>query len=88
MSRTPAPTRIATYVEEAAAAHGVEPLAVMHDRPMGRNRGSPCHPVALARRAVWHRLRADGFGVAAIGRATGFHHTTVIHALRRPEPVA
>ncbi len=75
ISPAPSASRIERYAAEAAAAHGVEPAEVM-----GTAR---TFALVQARWAVWKRLSNEGFSTSSIARAVGFHHTTVMHALRK-----
>ena len=66
--------RVRLYACIAAAKQGTTIAAVLGDV---RSR-----PEVTARREVWRRLKADGFGVAAIGRMTNRDHSTIVHGLR------
>ncbi len=74
-SRAPSVSRVERYAVEVAAAYGIAASDVM-----GTARTAD---FVSARWAMWKRLFDDGFSMAAIGRAVGRHHTTVMHALRK-----
>ena len=66
-------TDLAAFFRREAAIHALPGL-------MAKQRAKD----AAARQTVMRRLRADGFSLAQIGRMVGRHHTTVLHATRKP----
>lgn len=77
ISPAPSASRVEQYAAEAAAAHDITPEDLM-----GRGRAVK---LVRARCVVWKRLFDEGFSMNAIALAVGRHHTTVMHALRKPE---
>ena len=73
--RAPSALRVERYAAEAASTYGISATDVM----------GTARTVAFvsARCVMWKRLYDEGFSKAAIGRAVGRHHTTVMHALRK-----
>lgn len=67
--------RAKQYVQEAAVEWGTTPDRVLSHSRKGED--------VQARRAVWKRLRSDGFSFSQIGRWTGFDHTTIMHGVSR-----
>jgi chromosomal replication initiation ATPase DnaA len=77
MSHTPSPSRAAEYAAEAAAANNVDPVDVMGTARTVSFVSARCH--------MGRRLHEDWYSIAAIGKAVGRHHTTVMHGLRKDE---
>ena len=67
--------RARLYACIAAANHGTKPACVFGESRLRRD--------VLARHEMWRRMYADGLSVAAIGRATNRHHSTVLQGLGR-----
>lgn len=65
-----------------AALREIQPEGVSIEELQAKH--VPWH-IAHLRWRAWDRLRRDGFGMKAIGRRAGKHHTTIMHGLRQLE---
>ena len=66
---------IIDFMRQAADRHGVPAATVLGH--------SKLNEITLARWEGWADAHAAGYAFAAIGRVTGFHHTSVMHGVRR-----